>query len=1011
MGAQFSAGFVPRELRCHVERPLLRVKVLFDTFKRLCREDFDNNAMFITQDQFQKVMGFDVETAHKHFGYFDSTRRGRASAVVVWGALALCCAEREEPKIAFCFNELLDLDGDGALNEVELRLLIQSVATGVARIKQIRAPPIEVIDDIVQSAFEQARFSGDELVEKGLLDLYNFGMFLKAHDDMRKYLASLEREDSGDAEELYQQQAHLLLELAQLDCRLDEIDDQRARAAHDASLYEDERGGDVRRQLVVGLRGLYDEASSDDETEVLHGDGEARLAAAARLKAKESGRAMVQREEKSYLPGQVLTVPNHHVAREYASKQTTTCYKAEAKRRKEKERERALTVEGGLAYSKGHALKKKDEHVEPALDSKLNQQMERRARRKKALGPRAGDDDGDIFKRLAKKQAKPRTGADKDDKKKAMLQHKWKTFEQGPDRLVKLDVDLFEDLFESLAVVMLDAEAEAALRDMPRNAVGAYSLTDVLEWHRSRAAHTVNEGSEAIAAAKGHLATFKAVVDAAGKTLRKWSTAITRRLAAKKEESAARSALVEEEAEAEDSSDDESLDSETTASQSQATGVATPEAVVPGLTGQAVQAFDDPQHLLPALAEEPKPEASGPCAGNASLKVGAFKDPRASCAVTSLQTKKPLLKPPNTAPDALEDAINQALNDARKLDVSGAQLIALDYRRALQAFLVAPKTETETPLQTVPKDEDWDPAGPAPARSVVWVDLVIDKDADVERVVSVARELEACARLIPRDYAKTYYDRVRCDVVVAQLPMKGKRRGGTAAKVEKPVLRIQVFSRHDPLNIVERSLPEDARPSSLLGKLTGLVDINATLAELAFDAARYHDLAPRLWGPQESELGDGADPCAFRARIRATRKALHREADGVDDLDQAELKASLEREGHASTGAFARNPKDKPGSTVRLPGGQAARERLKAVLFRRAARQGYGELSEFGSKVAAMIFKRFEPVFNSVPSFTTIAHVPPRRIIQEGWTSTSSRAWLGSWASTRRPTAPNIKNH
>ena len=216
MGAQFSAGFVPRELRCHVERPLLRVKVLFDTFKRLCREDFDNNAMFITQDQFQKVMGFDVETAHKHFGYFDSTRRGRASAVVVWGALALCCAEREEPKIAFCFNELLDLDGDGALNEVELRLLIQSVATGVARIKQIRAPPIEVIDDIVQSAFEQARFSGDELVEKGLLDLYNFGMFLKAHDDMRKYLASLEREDSGDAEELYQQQAHLLLELAQL---------------------------------------------------------------------------------------------------------------------------------------------------------------------------------------------------------------------------------------------------------------------------------------------------------------------------------------------------------------------------------------------------------------------------------------------------------------------------------------------------------------------------------------------------------------------------------------------------------------------------------------------------------------------------------------------------------------------------------------------------------------------------------------------------------------------------
>ena len=81
-------------------------------------------------------------------------------------------------------------------------------------------------------------------------------------------------------------QADLLLELAKLDARLDEIDDERARAEHDKLLYEDERGGDVRRELVVGLRGLYDEASSDDEVEVLLGDGEARLASAARKKAK-----------------------------------------------------------------------------------------------------------------------------------------------------------------------------------------------------------------------------------------------------------------------------------------------------------------------------------------------------------------------------------------------------------------------------------------------------------------------------------------------------------------------------------------------------------------------------------------------------------------------------------------------------------------------------------------------------------------------------------------------------
>ena len=96
MGSQFSSGFVPSELRQHVERPLARVKVLFDAFKRLCRDDFQNNAMFITRDQFQRVFDMDVEEAHRHFGYWDRARRGRVSSVELWGAMALCCAERED---------------------------------------------------------------------------------------------------------------------------------------------------------------------------------------------------------------------------------------------------------------------------------------------------------------------------------------------------------------------------------------------------------------------------------------------------------------------------------------------------------------------------------------------------------------------------------------------------------------------------------------------------------------------------------------------------------------------------------------------------------------------------------------------------------------------------------------------------------------------------------------------------------------------------------------------------
>jgi Ca2+-binding EF-hand superfamily protein len=987
MGSQFSSGFVPSELRQHVERPLARVKVLFDAFKRLCRDEFQNNAMFITRDQFQRVFDMDVEEAHRHFGYWDRARRGRVSSVELWGAMALCCAEREEVKINFCFCELLDLDKDGALNEVELRLLLQSVSTGVARLKQIRAPPPDLIDGVVQAAFDQAIKTEDELALQGKMDLYNFGMYLKGDDELQKYLASLEREDSGDSEELYKQQADLLLELSKLDTRLDEIDDERARAEHDKQLYEDERGGDVRKELVVGLRGLYDEASSDDEVEVLLGDGEARLASAARKKAKESGRAMVIESEKTFVTtGEPVQIENRLLAKEYASKQTTTYYKNEAKRRKALERERALKVEGGLAYSKNRKEKQEAPTSPPRQASKLNAQMERRARRKKALGPRAGDDGGDIFKRLARKPAKALVGSDKDDKEKAMLLHKWRTFDQGIDELVRLDVDLFEDLFEALAVFITDDEAEAALRDMPCNSVGAYSLDAVLEWHRNR---HVSEptGNEAILAAKTKLETIKDWVNKAGSTLRRWSTNVRSRLAAKREEMRARAvvAVEEEESEEDESDSDESeADTATTASHSVKLPIVTgPEEVVPGLRGQAPQAtFDDPKQLVsPAKSEQSyKPEPTQPCAGNASLKIGEgddpkIQEPKASLKFALLRTPRPQLGlGGRSGPDALNDAIDQGLNDTRKLDVSAAELISVDYRRALQSFQGEQPSAKEqkspvkqqrpttaaSPRRPRTGVDDWDPNGPEPARSVFWVDLPIDKDVSVEKVVSVSREIEATARIIPRDYAKQYFDRVRCDVVVAQLPMKskGKRKGVSGQKVEKPVLRVQVFSRHDPLQIVESSLPEDSRPSQVLGTITGVCDFNHTLAELAHEAAKYHDLAPRLWGPQENELGERADPTSFRERIRLLRKQLHDDAESVDAMDQNELRDRLEQEGHASTGAFARG---RSADGKEKQPGKVARERLRAVLYRKAARLGYGELSDFGSKVAASIFRRFDP--------------------------------------------------
>ena len=100
--------------------------------------------MFLTKEQFAKVLELTPEVGHKHFSYFDQTRRGRVSATEIWGALALCCSDREEPKVSFIYG-LMDLDRDGALNRVELTLLLHAVGKGVARMKQIAAPPRESV--------------------------------------------------------------------------------------------------------------------------------------------------------------------------------------------------------------------------------------------------------------------------------------------------------------------------------------------------------------------------------------------------------------------------------------------------------------------------------------------------------------------------------------------------------------------------------------------------------------------------------------------------------------------------------------------------------------------------------------------------------------------------------------------------------------------------------------------------------------------------------------------------
>ena len=111
---------------------------------------------------------------------------GRVPATDVFGAFALCCAEREEPKISFIFN-LIDLNHDRHVNRTELTMLMYSVCRGFARLKCINSPAMDLIQIVVDCCFEHPEV---HLNPRGEISLQDVQLFLKADDRCRHYLGN-----------------------------------------------------------------------------------------------------------------------------------------------------------------------------------------------------------------------------------------------------------------------------------------------------------------------------------------------------------------------------------------------------------------------------------------------------------------------------------------------------------------------------------------------------------------------------------------------------------------------------------------------------------------------------------------------------------------------------------------------------------------------------------------------------------------------------------------------------
>ena len=116
--------------------------------------------------------------------------------------------------------------------------------------KQIEAPPMEKIEDIVELGFKHPEVKLDDRGEIALPDVI---LLCSADDRLRSYMSNLDSSAGADIGNLYKQQAQYLRELAMIDAVLDTMERHGREMKVDEDQYEQERGGgeELRRRVCV----------------------------------------------------------------------------------------------------------------------------------------------------------------------------------------------------------------------------------------------------------------------------------------------------------------------------------------------------------------------------------------------------------------------------------------------------------------------------------------------------------------------------------------------------------------------------------------------------------------------------------------------------------------------------------------------------------------------------------------------------------------------------------------
>lgn len=570
-----------------------------------------------------------------------------------------------------------------------------------------------------------------------------------------------------------------------------------------------------------------------------------------------------------------------------------------------------------------------------------------------------------------------------------LLEFRWRSFTpQTADKLVKLDIDKIEDLFESAGVRLTDKEATECLETLHANQLGRHSLADVLKWfERKHFIEMVNgvprptdpppkqyvllgcKIKDALEGLYACIQRFATVLEKQSKVANELDLLDKRRKGKPhllQLEQTVKTSLLNSTSFLASWHRRRNLDDTSNISFSIEFGkdLDSPEeedtaspAASPGQIGQMRNPVKSGGNK-PELASEQKKESKMTRLKNAMKSVTEGSNWKFQVQVHAHMRANNTQVAEKSLLDK-DGCLRMHPGLLTHTDVTSHFKVSREEHEKVVGETAAASSENEKGPGKV-QDNDADKKKKKSekvddsiyCKTAVWLSLMCRKGMSFEQAEITRETLHRTFDGIPFDNRKYIYRYTKSQAF--RLPPV-EERSGPDYLGEKCIPPIA----HYDYVVVLALLHDDDAYESMESLFTGgnvaitraLWDLSVSfnlhqdLSELVKASREYDNYDARLFGPQEEEIGEeGMNPIRFAKACRKRRQELESAADAATKMSVADLRATL--------AAMGLNNKDKTRDVLIARIQRAYKHKLSLV--------GSGELSEFGKSVVCKIFDIFD---------------------------------------------------